>query len=198
MATPQPNSPKTKNKSPLTLKRPFWLKFHTIIASFFLPIAAVFLISGILLVTGVRSRTEPQTFQLNFPTQIQNTDSAKLAIIEHQLDQRGSSHLYGTTYTRRGQFTWANSSLRASLRLDPGRTTGTLTIRPASFLSQLNHFHFAVTPLHETIAIATVIASAIIFLTGVILALQVKTLRRIAIIWTILGCVFTILVLIFA
>ncbi|QQE10722.1 hypothetical protein JD969_14605 [Planctomycetota bacterium] len=179
-------------------KRPFWLKLHTIIASFFLPIAAIFLLSGIFLVTGVRSRTEPQTYDLVFTQQIDNSDSAKLAIIENELDARGISHMLGSTYTRRGELNWRNSSIRASLRLNTGRTTGTLTIQHASFLSKLNYFHFAVTPLHEVIAIATVIASTIIFLTGVVLAIQVKALRRTAIIWTALGTAFTIMVLIIA
>ena len=198
--TPPPHkpNPKSKAKPPLTLKRPLFLKFHTIIASFFLPIVAIFLISGTLLVFNIHSRPNAQTYNITFPYKIENTDSAKLAIIEQQLDQRNIPHHAGTTFTRRGHLTYRDMDTRASLRLNPGRTSATLTIAKSDFISKLHHFHFAVTPLLKIIAIATVIASAIIFLTGVVLALQVKSLRRTAIIWTFLGIAFTILLLFLA
>ncbi|QDU32863.1 hypothetical protein KS4_09010 [Poriferisphaera corsica] len=175
-----------------------WMWLHTAISSFFLPAAMIFLITGSLLPFHIRGSSHSQTHDILFDTPIGETNSDKLAALENQLSKQSLSHIWGTVKFNKSSVIWIDTSKTVRLKILDAGLAGELKVTQYSFFQRLIRFHFALSPPVKLFAVALSIAAALIFLTGVVLALQVPSLRKTTIRWTLIGFICTLILFIFA
>ncbi|QQE10898.1 hypothetical protein JD969_15535 [Planctomycetota bacterium] len=194
LAETKPRSKKHKKM----IKRPFWMWLHTVISSFYLSAALIFLITGALLPFHIRGSSESQTHEIIFDEPVDTTDTDMLNALTSELDKRSILHTWGTIKTGKESITWLDTNKLARLKITDAGFGGQLKITQYSFYQRLIRFHFALSPPVKIFAVSLTIAASLIFITGIVLALQVPSLRKTTIIWTAIGFVFTTLLFLLA
>ena len=179
-----------KSKKKKLIKRPIWMKIHTIISAFFLPAAMIFLITGALLPFHIRGSSETETVYMEFDDPVESS-SQMMGVLENEFAKRSMTKVFGKLRTKKNSISWSDTNKRVNLKITDAGFSGELKISEYSFYQKLIRFHFAVSPAIKIFAICFSIAAGLIFFTGVVLAIQVPSLRKDTIVWTVIGFVFT-------
>lgn len=170
------------------------IQLHMLIASFLLPLAALYFISGALYTLGIKGSVAKQTFEVALAKPFEPnlellTAVAGQALVERALPIPGGEP---GLKKKKGVYTFRWDGLRYSLTMVEGKSGGSvvLTYRERSLLTQLMRIHRGEAgALFKFLSIAAVAGLLFVFASGLYLAYTVTKFRRPSLIAMALGAV---------
>ena len=181
------------------MKRTSLMKIHAIIATFFLCVGVMYLVTGAFYTWGVKGGYTSASHNLELSTQLKPDLAVLKTMVINELDARGIEHPTGKSKIKKGgtsfylEWTGSNRDIQLSPTANP--MIATLKIKDTSFYRSFVQLHKAkgATPF-KVFAAAWAIGLAILLLSGSIMALQTPMLRKASIISAVCGAVAFIIV----
>jgi len=169
------------------MKRTSLMRIHAIIATFFLCVGVMYLVTGAFYTWGIKGDYTSTSHELQLSSMITPDNAALRAIVIKELDARGIAHPTGKSKIKKGgtsfYFEWTGSNLDVTLSPTIDPLIATIKIKDTSFYRSFVQLHKAKggTPF-KVFAAAWAIGLAVLLLSGSIMALQSPMLRKASII----------------
>ena len=173
---------------------------HACLAAFCLPVGIMFLATGGLLTADIKGETTREIFYLPLSGPAAFDEAGSLQLVKRELDARGIQYPTGSVHYRvkKGNKELRWSGLNKSLRLvsTGNPRVARLTVKTPDWLRRFVQLHKAdgKTPFKIYAAIWAVILFSL-FVTGMLMAWQVRKLRTLVIVSTLLGVATFVLLL---
>jgi len=174
------------------MKRLTLIKIHMLLASFMLPAAFMFLLTGGLYTWGIKGSYNSESTNLALSTPLQADAESLQALVEKQLATRGLSKPSGKAKIKKGgtsyKLEWTGSDLDVVLEPTADPMVATLTIKDTTWYRNFVQLHKAKGgTAFKVYAAALAIALFIILLSGFIMSVQVPALKRQALLTSVIG-----------
>lgn len=172
-----------KKENALNGNRQSWMKIHTVLSSFFLPVGLMFTITGIFLTLDTKTTTKVRHFSVQVPESTPSLGQA-IDIVQANLKLHGFDNPTGSPSLKSDpkgwQLSWNGTGLSVQLKAK--------TDKPADFVIQENDLLKRAEQLHKNkggvpfkvLSLLWATALLGLFASGTFLAFQVKTLRWLA------------------
>ena len=169
----------------MKIQRMLVIKIHAVLACFFLPMAALYFISGGLYASGVQGDVDKQVYTLELaspfaPDLAQLSEVARAALQQRGLEPPGGDP---AIKEKKGSYEYKWGDLRRQVVMEPTANPlqVELTYRQRSPLAQIMRVHKAEAGLPvKILSISMAIALLAILVSGVFLAYGLPKLRRTA------------------
>ncbi len=166
----------------MRLNRVFLVKLHMVLAAFILPVALMFFITGALYTWGVKGNYDTEVHKLQLKQPMQSNKAWLTDIVVHELAQRDAEIPSGAAKIKKAgnsfYFEWTGAKL--DIRLEP---TGNPFV--AKLKIKKTRWHRLFVQLHKAkagmafkvYAAVLAVGLVVLFLTGLIMAWQMKKYR---------------------
>jgi hypothetical protein len=176
------------------MNRKFLMVSHTVIASFLMPIALMFLITGSFYTWGIKGDVTSATYTFTVDEPIQETDSALLSFLINHLVNKKMPIPSGEPSFRSGNngrsINWSGSNADVSFSVTPDQQAK-LELRESNFYRRFVQLHKGKGGEgFKYYATTLAIGLVLLLLSGYGMALQLKQYRRLTWFTTILGLSF--------
>lgn len=162
------------------------IKIHAAIAAFCLPVGIMFLITGGLYTAGIKGATTKEVYNIPLSSPVVPSKENLLQLARHELDSRGIDYPTGKIHYRekkaRKILKWGDLNRRLRIESTDNPRLVTLTIKTPGWFQRFMSLHKAdgKTPF-RIYAMVWATLLLILFITGVVMAWQVKKLRALVI-----------------
>ncbi|VAV85394.1 hypothetical protein MNBD_DELTA01-1316 [hydrothermal vent metagenome] len=174
------------------MKRTSLMRIHAIIATFFLSVGVMYLVTGGFYTGGIKGGYTSASHQLELSSELRPELDALNKIVVKELNARGIPLPTGKSKIKKGgtsfylEWTGSNRDVTLSPTTDP--MVATLKIKDTSFYRGFVQLHKAKGgKAFKVFAIAWAIGLGVLLLSGSIMALQSPMLRKTSIISAICG-----------
>ncbi len=167
----------------IKLSRLQLIKWHALLACFFLPVATLFFISGALYTLDIKGKSHKQTFTIALDEPfVPNLDTLTQIASDILFDRNiplpnGEPHL--SKKKNRYVFSWRDIEHTIQLVPNKNKSAVKVTLHNRNWLAQIMYFHTAnAGEFFKAISVAMVTVLFIILSTGVLMAQSMPALRK--------------------
>ena len=184
----------------LAIDRVFLVKLHMGLAAFILPVALMFFITGALYTWGEKGDYETEVYQLLLKQPMQNNKVWLTDMVINELAQRDIEIPSGTAKIKQAgnsfYFEWTGAQLDVSLEPTRNPFVATLKIKKTGWHRLFVQLHKAKGgKVFKVYAAILAVCLVILFITGFIMAWQLKKYRPLLISSTVSGLVLFIVMI---
>lgn len=156
---------------------------HVVLASFFLPIGVMFLVTGALYTVAIRGSFTESVREVVLTEPLPAELSGLVAVAERELAAAGKSAPTGSASVRGGGLEWTGANREVSLKAGAEPLRAQLTIRDSTPYRRLVQLHKAKgSNVAKAISIAWAVGLLGMFVTGVMMAWGAPAWRKLALV----------------
>jgi len=176
------------------MKRLTLVKIHMLLASFMLPAAFMFLLTGGLYTWGIKGSYNTEQIEIALTTPLAADAPALQALVESELDARGLDAPSGAAKVKKGgtsfKLEWTGADLDVVLEPTTDPLVAKLSVKDTTWYRNFVQLHKAKGgTAFKVYAAALAIALFIILLSGFIMSVQVPALKRQTLVTSVTGLI---------